>query len=161
MPPPLSQQIQTKSAGAPLLLRAVCNGVEHTQQDNGVAPLYSSVPVRDAAGNAIADFRYTCFHNDHLGTPRRLTDKASNLLWSAQYDAYGKAVVQTTASAQLVTVNPLRQPGQYLDTEICLHCNDRKYYAQTPAATSLETRLALKAASTCMSLKLTFKRAFL
>ncbi len=127
-PPPLLQQIQTKSADAPLLLRAVCNGVEHTQRDNGIAPPYSRVPVRDAAGNAIADFRYTYFHNDQPGTAQRLIDKAGNLLWSSQYDAYGKAVVRTTASAQLATINPLRQPGQYLDAETGLHYNDRRCY---------------------------------
>jgi RHS repeat-associated protein len=98
------------------------------QRDNGVAPLYARVPAKDSAGNPTGDYRYTYFHNDHLGTPQRLTDKAGNLLWSAQYDAYGKAQVQTTASAQLATVNPLRQPGQYLDLETGLHYNDRRCY---------------------------------
>lgn len=98
------------------------------QRDNGVAPLYARVPAKDSAGNPTGDFRYTYYHNDHLGTPQRLTDKAGKLLWSAQYDAYGKAQVQTTASAQLATVNPLRQPGQYLDLETGLHYNDRRYY---------------------------------
>ncbi len=45
-----------------------------------------------------------------------------------QYDAYGKATVQTTASTQLAIANPLRQPGQYLDAETGLHYNDRRYY---------------------------------
>lgn len=87
----------------------------------------SAAAVR-APQNQIAPATPISFHNDHQGTPQRLTDKAGNLLWSAQYDAYGKAVVQTAASAQLATVNPLRQPDQYFDTEIGLHYNDRRYY---------------------------------
>lgn len=98
------------------------------QRDNGVAPMYARVPAKDSAGNPTGDYRYTYYHNDHLGTPQRLTDKAGNLLWSAQYDAYGKAQMQTTASVQLATINPLRQPGQYLDLETGLHYNDRRYY---------------------------------
>ena len=47
---------------------------------------------------------------------------------TAQYDAYGKAQVQTTANVQLATSNPLRQPGQYFDLETGLHYNDRRYY---------------------------------
>ena len=94
--------------------------------------LISFVFVANVAGthappNQTAQITHT-HHNDHLGTPQRLTDKAGNLLWSAQYDAYGKAQVQTTASAQLATTNPLRQPGQYLDLETGLHYNDRRYY---------------------------------
>ena len=45
-----------------------------------------------------------------------------------RYDAYGKAIVQTTANPQLAITNPLRQPGQYLDAETGLHYNDRRYY---------------------------------
>ena len=64
--------------------------------------LISFVIVANVAGthappNQTAQITHT-HHNDHLGTPQRLTDKAGNLLWSAQYDAYGKAQVQTTAN---------------------------------------------------------------
>lgn len=100
------------------------------QRDNGVAPLYARVPAKDSAGNATGDYCYTYYHNDHLGTPQRLTDKAGNLLWTAQYDAFGKAQVQTTASAQLATANPLRQPDQYFDLETGLHYNDRRIIKQ-------------------------------
>ena len=53
---------------------------------------------------------------------------SSKQISPSQYDAYGKAQVQLNASAQLATVNPLRQPGQYLDLETGLHYNDRRYY---------------------------------
>jgi RHS repeat-associated protein len=80
-----------------------------------------------ASPNQIGSITHT-HHSDHLSTPQRFPDKAGNLLWSAQYDAYGKAQVQTTASAQPATVNPLRQSGQYLDLETGLHYNERRYY---------------------------------
>jgi RHS repeat-associated protein len=61
-----------------------------------------------------------------------LTDKAGRILWSATYDAYGQAAVQLPAAlpsgVQLAAANPLRQPGQYFDTETGLHYNDRRYY---------------------------------
>ena len=88
----------------------------------------ASAAAARASQDPTVSITHTYYHNDHLGTPQRLTDKAGNLLWSAQYDAYGKAIVQTAASAQLATVNPLRQPGQYFDIETGLHYNDRRYY---------------------------------
>lgn len=100
----------------------------NSQRDNGVAPLYARVPAKDSAGNATGDYRYTYYHNDHLGTPQRISDKAGNLLWSAQYDAYGKAAVQTTASAQLAVSNQHRFPGQQVDLETGVHYNVRRYY---------------------------------
>lgn len=30
-------------------------------------------------------------HNDQLGTTLRLTDRAGNLVWAANYDAFGRA----------------------------------------------------------------------
>jgi uncharacterized protein RhaS with RHS repeats len=62
------------------------------------------------------------------GTPQRLTDNAGNILWAADYDAYGRATVKVAASAQLAVTSNLRYPGQYLDAETSLHYNDRRYY---------------------------------
>jgi RHS repeat-associated protein len=89
------------------------------QLENGTAPLYARVP--DGAGG----FRYVYYHNDQLGTPQRLTDKAGNLVWAADYDGFGRATVRPTANA---VVNNLRYPGQYFDAETGLHYNDRRYY---------------------------------
>jgi len=52
----------------------------------------------------------------------------TNLLWSADYDAYGKAQTRTTADAGTAITNNLRYPGQYWDAESGLHYNDRRYY---------------------------------
>ncbi len=57
-----------------------------------------------------------------------MTDKGGNVVWSADYDAYGKAIVKTTANPTLALVNNLRLPGQYYDAETGLHYNDRRYY---------------------------------
>ncbi|QKT04885.1 RHS domain-containing protein [Ectothiorhodospiraceae bacterium 2226] len=63
------------------------------------------------------------YHNDHLGTPQAVTSASGVLLWSARYDAFGKAVVDT---AQIT--NNLRFPGQYFDAETGLHYNYFRYY---------------------------------
>ena len=61
--------------------------------------------VRDAGG-------YNYFHNDHLGTPQKLTDRGGQVNWSAKYSAFGKAHVGISK-----VKNSLRFPGQYHDGE--------------------------------------------
>ncbi|QKT04887.1 RHS domain-containing protein [Ectothiorhodospiraceae bacterium 2226] len=63
------------------------------------------------------------YHNDHLGTPQAVISASGVLLWSARYDAFGKATVET---AQIT--NNLRFPGQYFDAETGLHYNYHRYY---------------------------------
>jgi len=63
------------------------------------------------------------FHNDHLGTPQRMTDSNGTLVWSADYLPFGQADVT------LETVeNNVRLPGQYRDGETGLHYNWNRYY---------------------------------
>jgi RHS repeat-associated protein len=70
-----------------------------------------------------ADGSVYYFHNDHLGTPQRLTDASGSLAWSADYLPFGKADVT------LETIeNNLRFPGQYFDAETGLHYNYHRYY---------------------------------
>ena len=57
------------------------------------------------------------YHNDHLGTPQKLTDGAGQVVWSASYRPFGEASI----GAGYVTQN-LRFPGQYYDEESGLHC---------------------------------------
>lgn len=94
------------------------------QRDNGVAPLFARTP--DAANPG--QWRTVYYHNDHLGTPQRITDKSGAVIWAADYDAYGKAITRTTADAAKAITNNLRYPGQYWDAETGLHYNDRRYY---------------------------------
>ena len=63
------------------------------------------------------------YHNDHLGTPQKLTDGAGQVVWSASYRPFGEASIR----AGYVTQN-LRFPGQYYDEESGLHYNYQRYY---------------------------------
>ncbi|WP_159245292.1 RHS repeat-associated core domain-containing protein [Pseudomonas koreensis] len=64
---------------------------------------------------------------DHLGTPQELTDYSGEIVWSAQYDAYGKVAAVTLAGEDYLD-QPLRFQGQYFDVESGLHYNLHRYY---------------------------------
>ncbi|MBV4484339.1 RHS domain-containing protein [Pseudomonas sp. SWRI153] len=64
---------------------------------------------------------------DHLGTPQELTDYSGEIVWSAQYDAYGKVAAVTLAGNDYLD-QPLRFQGQYFDVESGLHYNRHRYY---------------------------------
>ncbi|VVM74736.1 hypothetical protein PS684_02956 [Pseudomonas fluorescens] len=64
---------------------------------------------------------------DHLGTPQELTDYSGDIVWSAQYDAYGKVAALTLAGEDYLN-QPLRFQGQYFDGESGLHYNRHRYY---------------------------------
>ena len=66
---------------------------------------------------------YYYFHNDHLGTPQRITDQSGTIVWSAKYRPFGEASITTDT-----TTNPFRFPGQYLDPETGLHYNYFRYH---------------------------------
>lgn len=75
---------------------------------------------------------YYFYHNDHLGTPQKMTDESGNVVWSAKYSAFGKAVVDEDPDADGITVsNNLRFPGQYFDEETGKHYNWNRYYDPT------------------------------
>ncbi|MFZ4859450.1 MAG: RHS repeat-associated core domain-containing protein [Desulfuromonadaceae bacterium] len=65
-----------------------------------------------------------CYYNDHLGTPRRLTDGQGTTVFSADYSAFGQALTKTK-----IIPNPLRFAGQYYDEETGLHYNRFRYYS--------------------------------
>ncbi len=92
----------------------------HPQTENGTYPLFARVD------NADGGKRYVYYHNDHLATPQRVTDKSGTLVWVADYDGFGFANERTVAGQPYA--NPLRYPGQYYDAESGLHYNDRRYY---------------------------------
>ncbi|TMU69575.1 type IV secretion protein Rhs, partial [Pseudomonas fluorescens] len=64
---------------------------------------------------------------DQLGTPQELTDYSGDIVWSAQYDAYGKVAALTLAGEDYLN-QPLRFQGQYFDGESGLHYNRHRYY---------------------------------
>lgn len=57
------------------------------------------------------------YHNDHLGTPQKLTDSTGAVAWSADYKPFGEALITGTVT------NNLRFPGQYYDAETGLYYN--------------------------------------
>jgi len=64
------------------------------------------------------------YHNDHLGTPQRLTDKDGNVTWKANYESFGRAIIDSSSAVS----NPLRLPGQFYDPETGTHYNWNRDY---------------------------------
>lgn len=96
--------------------------------DGGIQRSYGWHPDGAYATNPLfvrAAGEYLYYHNDHLGTPWRVTNKSGAVVWSANdYSAFGAASI--AVGAQLT--QPWRFPGQYLDVETGLHYNLRRYY---------------------------------
>jgi RHS repeat-associated protein len=68
--------------------------------------------------------RLTWLHANHLNAPEVATDANGQVIWQAEYAAFGRAKVKTSTS---FTLN-LRLPGQYEDAETGLHYNRQRYY---------------------------------
>ena len=78
------------------------------------------------------------FHNDHLGTPRELSNNSGEIEWAATYKAWGNtlkveyAQLQVSANENAETEEAIHQPirfqGQYFDNETGLHYNRFRYY---------------------------------
>jgi len=66
---------------------------------------------------------YYFYHNDHLGTPQKLTASNGKVVWSSRYASFGG-----TQLVEKEIKNPLRFPGQYYDEETGLHYNYHRYY---------------------------------
>ncbi len=71
-------------------------------------------------------------HNDHLGTPKLLTNSAAKPVWQASYTPFGLAIINADVdnNGVAVTLN-IRFPGQYYDAESGLHYNWFRYYDPT------------------------------
>jgi RHS repeat-associated protein len=67
---------------------------------------------------------YYFYHNDHLGTPQKMTAVNGAVVWSAKYEAFGKAKVDAGSTIE----NNLRFPGQYYDQETGELYNWNRYY---------------------------------
>ena len=66
---------------------------------------------------------YYFYHNDHLGTPQKMTDVSGGVVWSAKSWSFGETVVEVAT-----VENNLRFPGQYYDSETGLHYNYHRNY---------------------------------
>ena len=61
--------------------------------------------------------------NDHLGTPQKIMDQSGAVVWSGDYQPFGKV---NASVADLG--NNFRFPGQYFDQETGLHNNWHRFY---------------------------------
>lgn len=70
------------------------------------------------------------YHNDHLGTPKLMTDKLGKVVWNVEFDPFGNEVEQKGRKGGYVrdVENNLRFPGQYFDVETGLHQNGFRDY---------------------------------
>jgi RHS repeat-associated protein len=59
------------------------------------------------------------YHNDHLGTPQKMTDSFGAAVWIADYNPFGEASIIVSSTI----TNNLRFPGQYFDAESGLNYN--------------------------------------
>jgi RHS repeat-associated protein len=84
-------------------------------------------PLAQLRRNGGADQRSQVYHYhlDHLGTPQELTNDNGELVWQAEYRAWGALAKLHVAEVE----NPLRFQGQYHDAETGLHYNRHRYYA--------------------------------
>ena len=64
------------------------------------------------------------YHLDHLGTPMEMSNDQGEIVWQAQYYAYGAVKDYMVHQVK----NPLRFQGQYYDQETQLHYNRYRYY---------------------------------
>ena len=82
-------------------------------------------------------FDEVCFyHCDHLGTPQELSNHAGQIVWKAQYKAWGELVLDDQVKQKAdffenseILTNNIRFQGQYFDEETGLHYNRHRYYA--------------------------------
>lgn len=58
------------------------------------------------------------YHNDHLGTPMKMTDSNQSVVWQGEFTPFGEAISITG-----IITNNLRFPGQYYDAETGLNYN--------------------------------------
>jgi RHS repeat-associated protein len=74
------------------------------------------------AGQTTVDKLYF-FINDHLGTPKIVTDETGEVVWKADYQPFGNVDIAVNGIE-----NNFRFAGQYYDAETGLHYNYHRYY---------------------------------
>ena len=75
------------------------------------------------------------YHNDHLGTPNELTDQQGEVVWYADYQAWGNTATVEWKEQRIDNIvvseehlQPIRFQGQSFDTETGLHYNRFRYF---------------------------------
>ncbi|MDK2127045.1 RHS repeat domain-containing protein, partial [Parachitinimonas caeni] len=80
------------------------------------------------ASEATAPFHIYYYHPDQIGTPRELTNAAGQIVWRAEYLAWGNTLKLHWLTDVAPVEQPLRFQGQYYDEETGLHYNRFRYY---------------------------------
>ncbi|MCU4491830.1 RHS domain-containing protein [Acinetobacter guillouiae] len=73
------------------------------------------------------------YHCDHLGTPQEMSDSSGQVIWKAEYKAWGECKSEKAKSnffenSEIIS-NNIRFQGQYFDQETGLHYNRYRYYS--------------------------------
>lgn len=117
-----------------LLMQRVLLGLQVSWSDITVdnverffAQIYQGIIPPAYAANGDGEIYYV--HNDHLGTPVKMTNEIGQVVWQAVYDPFGKATVDedVDGDGKAVEMN-VRFPGQYYDVESGLHYNYFRTY---------------------------------
>jgi RHS repeat-associated protein len=95
----------------------------HPQRSVSTDPVFK----RDHQGSNTTEHYY---HNDHAGTPQKLTNAAGEITWAAYQEAFGRTTVDNGVNPQTTaaTTNNLRFAGQYEDSETGTHYNGQRDY---------------------------------
>uniref|UniRef100_UPI002593C633 RHS repeat domain-containing protein n=1 Tax=uncultured Psychrobacter sp. TaxID=259303 RepID=UPI002593C633 len=87
------------------------------------------------APELIPNMQVFYYHNDQLGTPNELTNDEGEVVWLADYEAWGNTakVIYSESELEELKVSkehlqPIRFQGQHFDTETGLHYNRFRYY---------------------------------
>ena len=76
------------------------------------------------AGHAVSAPCISYVHSDQLGTPRALTNASEVVVWTADLQPFGSAIVDDDPDTDGTTITmPIRFPGQRFDGETGLHYN--------------------------------------
>lgn len=78
--------------------------------------------------NGLGQDTVAYYHHDHLQTPVQATDNVGNVVWATEYEPFGVADVEMGLRSTPAIVSNLRLPGQYVDENIGLYYNLRRYY---------------------------------
>ena len=84
---------------------------------------------RDVQTGTTNPDRIHLFHNDHLGSPQRLTDSEGKTSWSASFESFGRGYGDASSSTNVAVTsstpaaNNHRFPGQVFDGESGKHYN--------------------------------------
>jgi RHS repeat-associated protein len=121
------------------------NGQRVKKVVNGITTIFhyslngQIIAESDSAGTITAEYVYLngqplakmegagiyYYHNDHLGTPQKLTDSTGQVVWAVDYKPFGEATIMVNT-----ITNNLRFPGQYFDAETGLNYNLNRDYHQ-------------------------------